>query len=134
MRHLLLRAGLSDRVEVDSAGTGDWHLGQPPCDRAVRHAAARGYALTGRSRQVTAADFRRFDRIIALDRQNLADLRALAPVDATARLGLLRDHDPGAGGPQDVPDPYYGGEAGFELVLDIVERSCAALLDEVRAG
>lgn len=129
-RALAQKMGIS--LEIDSAGTGSWHVGEPPCDRATRHAARRGYALGGAARQVRTEDFTRFDLILAMDRQNLADLRALAPASARDRVQLFRDYDPEVGGPADVPDPYYGGEDGFELVLDIVERAAAGLLERVR--
>jgi protein-tyrosine phosphatase len=132
MRALVRDAGLDDRFEVASAGTSHWHVGEPPDPRSTATAAARGIVLDGAGAQVTAADFGRFDLLLAMDRQNLRDLRALAPdAEAAGRARLLRDWDPeGPGG--DVPDPYAGGPRGFEEVLDIVQRSCAALLDDLR--
>lgn len=132
MRALVRDAGLADAVEVASAGTSHWHVGEPPDPRSTAAAAARGIVLEGAGAQVTSADFARYDLLLAMDRQNLRDLRALAPdAEAASRARLLRDWDPeGPGG--DVPDPYAGGPRGFEEVLDIVERSCAALLDDLR--
>jgi protein-tyrosine phosphatase len=125
MRRLIDEAGLD--IEVDSAGTGGWHAGEPPDERATLAARRRGVTLSGAARQVTPADFRRFDMLIALDRSNLRDLLALAPdEEAAAKVRLLVAD-------ADVPDPYYGGDRGFENVLDMVEAACRELLDELRA-
>ncbi len=136
MRGLLREQGLEDVVEVDSAGTGDWHAGDPPDRRATAAAQARGVLLDGAARQVARRDFDDFDVVLAADRSNLRDLRALAPPDARAEVRLLREFDPAsAGAPDlDVPDPYYGGDDGFEQVLDLVEAACRGLLDELRAA
>ena len=121
-------------VEIESAGTGDWHVGGPPDDRATAAAAARGIELEGAARQVDPADFDSFDLIVAMDRQNAADLQSVAPDgDAAAKIRLLREWDPEAAGDLDVPDPYYGGPDGFEEVLDLVERSGRGLLEELRS-
>jgi protein-tyrosine phosphatase len=102
-------------VTVDSAGTGGWHAGEAPDGRAQAVAARHGVDVSGlRARQVRAEDFRRFDHVIALDPQNLADLRRLAPADATAALSLLLDWVPGREG-QGVVDPWFGDAAGFEV-------------------
>jgi protein-tyrosine phosphatase len=120
LRAKLEAAGLGGRVVVDSAGTGDWHIGSPPDPRSQRHAAKRGYDLSAlRGRQVTEADFDRFDFILAMDEDNLADLRRLAPREsARGELHLFA--------PIEVPDPYTGGAAGFERVLDLVESASDA--------
>ncbi|MEA2170201.1 MAG: low molecular weight protein-tyrosine phosphatase [Solirubrobacteraceae bacterium] len=132
MRHLVAAAGREDALSLDSAGTGSWHVGHAPDPRATAAAAERGIRLEGAARQVTVADFDAFDLIVAMDAANARDLRRLAPDDAArAKVVLLRDHDPEAGGDLDVPDPYYGGEDGFETVLDIVERSCRNLLSTI---
>ncbi|HVL97472.1 MAG TPA: low molecular weight protein-tyrosine-phosphatase [Solirubrobacteraceae bacterium] len=133
MRRLVREAGLEDRVEIDSAGTGSWHVGRPPDERAAATARARGLTLEGTARQVAPQDFERFDLILAMDGANLRELRALAP-DAAARAKVrrLREFDPRSAGDLDVPDPYYGGDDGFELVFDVVERACRGLLDELR--
>jgi protein-tyrosine phosphatase len=117
LRAKLEAAGLAERVVVDSAGTGDWHIGSPPDPRSQRHAAKRGYDLSAlRGRQVAEADFRRFDLILAMDEDNLADLQRLAPESTScAELRLFADTA--------VPDPYAGGAAGFEQVLDLVETA-----------
>lgn len=137
MRHKLREAGLGEDVDVESAGTGGWHVGHPPDERASAAAAARGIALESRAQRFERSHFDDFDLILAMDRQNLADVRAIAPHAAAAgRLHLLREFDPLAVAEDDleVPDPYYGGEAGFEDVLDMVERACDGLIEEIAAG
>jgi protein-tyrosine phosphatase len=134
MRRLVEEAGLADRVELDSAGTGTWHIGNPPDARATDAARRRGVALGGTARQVLPDDFERFDLLIAMDRRNARELLALAPDDEAAeKVRLLREFDPAADD-LDVPDPYYGGDDGFETVLDMVEAACRGLLDEIRAA
>ena len=135
MRGLLREEGLEHAVEVDSAGTGDWHVGNPPDARATVAARARGVTLAGAARQIAAADFEDHDLILAADRDNLRDLRAGLPAGARAELHLLREFDPASadGDDLDVPDPYYGGDDGFEHVLDLVEAACRGLLDSLRA-
>ena len=123
MRTLVESRGLAGEIEIDSAGTGAWHAGSPPDRRATAAAYARGITLSGRDRQVTIDDFDDFDLIVAMDSDNLADLHDIAPPGTTHKIRLLTDVD--------VPDPYYGGPRGFEDVLDIVERGCADLLDEI---
>ncbi len=130
MRALLREQGV-DGVEVDSAGIGGWHLGDPPDRRSADAARRRGIVLEGAARQVRASDFDDFDLLIAMDRSNQRDLLALAPdAEAAAKVRLLREWEPGAGD-LDVPDPYYGDGDGFEDVLDMVQASCRALLDEL---
>jgi protein-tyrosine phosphatase len=135
MRRLLEEEGLADRVEIESAGTGGWHVGEPPDERATLAARRRGVTLDGAARQVRPSDFRDFDLVIAMDRSNLRELLALAPEeDAAEKVRLLREFDPASSGDLDVPDPYYGGDRGFETVLDLVEAACRGLLDELRAA
>jgi protein-tyrosine phosphatase len=135
MRALLREEGLQDVVQVDSAGTGSWHVGDPPDARATAAARARGVTLAGVARQVTREDFDDYDLILAADRLNLRELRALVPPDARAELHLLREFDPAADGVDlDVPDPYYGGDDGFERVLDLVEAACRGLIVHLRAA
>lgn len=130
LRHLAARAGIA--LHVDSAGTGDWHVGEPPDGRAQATARRHGVDISGlRGRQVTAADFRRFDHVVALDHGNLGNLRALRPADATARLSLLLDHVPGRAG-QAVADPYYGGADGFETTWADVTAGAAGLLKLIK--
>jgi protein-tyrosine phosphatase len=122
------------QVEVESAGTGDWHVGNPPDERATSAAASRGIELAGAARQVDPGDFDAFDLVVAMDAANAADLQRIAPgAEAAEKIRLLREWDPEAAGELDVPDPYYGGPDGFEDVLDMVERSSRALLEEVRS-
>jgi protein-tyrosine phosphatase len=127
-RHLVEEAGLEERFEIDSAGTGSWHVGARPDHRAATVASARGIELRGRARQVTQEDLVAFDYVLAMDRENLAELEYMARNGrATAEIRLLRAYDPHAEG-DEVPDPYYGGASGFENVFDIVSRSCRSLL------
>lgn len=131
LRHLAAREGFA--LTVDSAGTGDWHIGEPPDRRAQAVARRHGVEIGGlRGRQVTAADFRRFDHVIALDHDNLARLRRLRPANATARLALLLDHVSGREG-EAVADPYYGPEAGFETTWAEVMAGAEGLLRLIRA-
>ena len=135
MRHLLREEGLEDEIVIDSAGTGAWHAGNPPDRRATDAARARGIVLEGAARKVVPSDFDEYDLLLAADRENLADLRAIAPDDeARAKVRLLRSFDPASHGDLDVPDPYYGGDRGFEDVLDQVEAACHGLLTEIRPG
>jgi protein-tyrosine phosphatase len=129
LRHLIREQGLEGQVTVDSAGTGGWHVGEPRDTRSVAAAQRRGYVIDGRGRQVTAADFAEYDLLVAMDASNLHELRRIAPAGAEHKARALRDWDPAGSG--DVPDPYYGGANGFDEVLDIVERSCRALLADV---
>jgi len=134
MRSLVEREGVQDRVELDSAGTGAWHVGSAPDTRAAAAARARGIELDGTARRVSAEDFEDFDMLLAMDGSNLSDLRLLAPgPQEREKVRLLREFDPaGAGaGNLDVPDPYYGGDGGFEHVLDLVQAACEGLLAEV---
>jgi len=131
--HMARSRGVLDLLRVDSAGTHDYHVGEPPDPRSVAHAARRGYDLSPlRARQVTAADFREFDRILAMDRGHLRQLKASAPAGSPARLAMFLDHS-GSWRGLDVPDPYYGGSRGFEEVLDMVEDASARLLEEILA-
>lgn len=137
MARLVAEAGLEREIELDSAGTGAWHVGSPPDARATRAAAARGVAMHGRARQVSLADFDAFDLLLAMDGENRRVLRTLAPRrEAAAKVRLLREFDPASAGAAslDVPDPYYGGADGFDRVLDLVEAACGGLLAELRDG
>jgi len=120
------KAGLT--VEVDSAGTGDWHVGSPPDSRAQAVALRNGIDISGyRGRQVTAADFRRFDHVFALDGENLKNLRRMRPSDGTAELRLLMDLVPGREG-SGVTDPYFGDEAGFDVTWNDVTQAARAIV------
>jgi protein-tyrosine phosphatase len=136
MARLVDDAGRAGEVELDSAGTGAWHVGSPPDERATAAASARGIAMRGVARQVRAEDFERFDLLLAMDAENHRDLRLLAPdAEGAAKVRMLREFDPASTDAVslDVPDPYYGGEDGFDHVLDLVEAACAGLLDELSA-
>jgi protein-tyrosine phosphatase len=124
-------AGLAGRVAVESAGTGDWHVGNPMDRRAATTLAGERYDPSAhRARQFTAADASSYDLVLAMDRANLAELARLGvPPD---RLRLFRDFDP-APGDGEVPDPYYGGDDGFQEVLVMVERTVAGLIRELQA-
>ncbi len=135
MRHMLRERELADDVDVESAGTGGWHIGHPPDERAASAASRRGVVLESRAQRFIVEHFDDFDLILAMDRQNLADVRSVAPhADAKGKIALLREFDPEAvaAGDLEVPDPYYGGDQGFEDVLDMVERACAGLIAEIR--
>jgi protein-tyrosine phosphatase len=130
MRVLAHEAGRP--VELDSAGTGGWHVGEEADPRTRKVAARRGYPITHRARQITFDDFGRFDLILVMDRQNLADVQKLARgVDHGSRIALFRSYDPSAPDGAEVPDPYAGGITGFEQVVDICERACRGLLDSI---
>ncbi|HEX2387623.1 MAG TPA: low molecular weight protein-tyrosine-phosphatase [Solirubrobacterales bacterium] len=136
LRHKLRDAGLAGDVDVESAGTGGWHVGHPPDPRATAAAGARGIALESRAQRFEAFHFEDFDLILAMDRQNLTDMRALAPHAAAAgKLHLFREFDPLAvqSGDLEVPDPYFGGEDGFEVVLELIDRACDGLIAEIRS-
>jgi protein-tyrosine phosphatase len=123
-RRMVEREGLADRIETESAGTGDWHVGDPPDARACAAAAARGYDLEPlRASQVSEEDFRRFDLIVAMDRGHLRALERLRPDGAPGRLRMFMERD--------VPDPYYGDADNFERVLDMIEDGARRLLTEV---
>ena len=137
MRHVLREEGLEDRIEVDSAGTGGWHVGAPPDERATAAARNRSIVLEGAARKFSPADFGEFDLILAMDEENRRDLLALAPGDeARAKVRMLREFDRASEGDRDldVPDPYYGGDEGFEHVLDLVEAATRGLVEELRAA
>jgi protein-tyrosine phosphatase len=135
MRHLVQTAGVAGNFEIDSAGTGSWHIGEAPDRRSVAAAAARGIAIGGHARQVTGADFEHYDYILAADAYNFRDLQAIAPSDEDeAKVHMLREFDPlSTPDDYDVPDPYYGGPSGFDDVIDLVEAACRGLLEEVLA-
>lgn len=132
-RQKVRAAGLADRVAIDSAGTHDYHVGDPPDGRSIRHAAARGIDLSDlRARKVGGADFMKFDLILAMDRGHLAHLARIGPPGTADRLHLFLDFADGPARGLDVPDPYYGRADHFDEVLDLVERGAEGLLAEVR--
>jgi protein-tyrosine phosphatase len=151
MRALVRDAGLEEQIELDSAGTGAWHIDQSPDARATTAARERGIALEGAARQIERGDFAEFDLIVAMDAANVADLRRIAPDEAArAKIRLLREFGPPAEGTRDsrsdgalgvpaaadldVPDPYHGGARGFDHVFDLVQSACSALLAELRVA
>ncbi len=131
MRHLVAEAGLEGRIEIDSAGTGDWHIGAPPDTRSAAAAKRRGITLGGRARQFTPKDFERFDHVLAMDDKNHADLLAMAPAAARAKVRLLRSFDPASPAGASVPDPYYTTD-GFDEVVDLCLVACGHLLAHLR--
>jgi protein-tyrosine phosphatase len=131
-RDLVRRAGLQHRIEIDSAGLGDWHAGELPDPRTRAVAARRGLELTTRARQILPGDLDSFDLVIAMDEENVRGLdRLRARAKRSTEVRRLREFDDEADH-LDVPDPYYGGDDGFERVHDMVERACIALLDHIR--
>ena len=133
-RDLVERQGLGASITIDSAGTLDYHTGEPPDERAQAAARGRGVEIGHQSaRQATKDDFNRFDYVLAMDRTNRRTLAKMCPPGAEHRLHLFMDfcRDGGSG---DVPDPYYGGPGGFERVLDLIEEGAKGLLDHIRAN
>ncbi len=130
MKDLCERQGIADEVFIDSAGTGDWHVGHPADPRAIEAAERRGLTLTSIARQVQPSDFENFDLIVAMDSSNRADLIELS--GSEDGIMLLRE----AGGDEDldVPDPYFGAGDGFEEMLDLIEYHCTALVTGIRPG
>ncbi|MEM8499050.1 MAG: low molecular weight protein-tyrosine-phosphatase [Pseudomonadota bacterium] len=136
LNHMASEMNLSNpsHIIVDSAGTGAWHIGAPPDKRAMKAAKARGYDLKQlRARQLVTQDFDRFDYVLGMDRDNLEVIESLKPAAYKGQTGLLLDYADEVDYVE-VPDPYYGGEKGFELVLDLVERACMGLLEHINSG
>lgn len=133
LRHLAKERGLDGRVRVASAGTHDYHVGEAPDPRSVKHAAKRGYDLSAqRAMQVEKRHFEEFDYVLAMDRGHLRILRQIQPPGSRAKLGLFLEAS-GKWKGEDMPDPYYGGDAGFEQVLDMVEEAAQRWLDRIEA-
>jgi protein-tyrosine phosphatase len=131
MLHLVEKAGLSEQIRVDSAGTAAYHLGEKPDSRSARAAQARGIALPSRGRQFQRSDFERFDYVLAMDSSNFRALQTLSDGRYDDRLHMLLDFDPHSPPGSSVPDPYYGGEPGFEQVLDLCLAACRGLLEHL---
>lgn len=130
LQSLIDKRDLGDRVFVDSAGTSSYHIGEP-ADKRMRAAAKnRGIELTSRSRMVSARDMANFDLVVAMDRSNFRELEAMVSGVGRGNIRLLSDYLEG-NWPEEVPDPYYGGDEGFEQVLDMLNAACPALLDEL---
>lgn len=133
MRHLVSEAGLAHAIVLDSAGTGAWHVGEERDRRSRAVAKRRGMPISGPARQFMRGDFDRFDLVLALDEDNVRELRRLAPTDeARAKIRLLREFDKDAESGAEVPDPYYGGPEGFDLVFDICLAACRGLLEHLQ--
>ena len=131
---LVTDAGLQEQIQIDSAGTGDWHIGRGPDERTQRAAQSRGYDLSSlRARQVTSADFGDFDYVLAMDKSNLKDLRAMAGDKTNCHVSLFLDFAESSW-QREVPDPYYGEQDGFETVLELVEDGARGLLATIRAA
>ncbi len=135
LRHIVEREGLSEHFEIDSAGTIDFHQGNPPDSRMRDAASTRGIVMEGRARQVTPEDFSKFDLILAMDRSNYQDLVAVSErcPEITAKLEMFCDycerHEE-----TEVPDPYYGGQSGFFKVLDLLEDGCVSIVERWKNG
>jgi len=131
---LVADAGLQNDIYIDSAGTGDWHIGRAPDERTQHAASKRGYDLSNlRARQVSRADFSEFDYVLAMDKNNLKDLRGMAGDKSDCHVSLFLDFAESSW-KREVPDPYYGGEDGFETVLDLVEDGARGLLATIRSA
>ncbi len=130
---LVKKEGLQDRIIISSAGTSHWHVGSPPDDRMQETARQHGIQLNSRGRQFQAADFKQMDLVLAMDHNNLSALEQLRPeAELQEKLFLFRSFDPENNGDLDVPDPYYGGDQGFETVYQMVERTCPKVLDHAK--
>ena len=132
-RRALEQAGLADGVEIDSCGVGSWHVGKAPDARAQQAALYRGIDLSGlRARQLNEQDFTEFDYVLGMDQANIRAMQDLKPANSQAHVGLFLDFagTPGA----EVPDPYYGGEEGFENVLDMIEAASQGLIQHLKRG
>lgn len=130
-RRAVREAGLEESIHIDSCGTGDWHIGKAPDDRAQQKALQRGIDISGlRARQFRASDLERFDYILVMDRQNLADVRDIWRQNGGTEPQLFLSY--GRSKHEEVPDPYYGGDKGFETVLDFIEDASEGLLDAIR--
>ena len=133
--HLAETRGLGEKYSADSAGTGNWHAGDPPDSRAMETAARRGVHLPSICRQVRKSDFKEFDLILPMDRSNRDNLLDMCPAPLRGKIRLMRDFDPKTTpeAEPEVPDPYYGDESGFDRVFDMLHRSCDALLDRLES-
>jgi len=132
-RKLVVDAGVGDKISVDSAGTGAWHVDQGPDGRSQDAAKKRGVDLSAqRARQVTSDDFKKFDYVLAMDAANLRILSELCPPDLASRISLFLDYAPSLKR-REVPDPYHGDGRGFELVLDLIEAASNGLLSHIRS-
>jgi protein-tyrosine phosphatase len=130
---LLIKEGLENKVLVSSAGTGHWHVGSPPDNRMQATARKYGVSMDTRAEQFQASDFSRYDLVLAMDESNLSVLESICPDSGEAeKLRLFRSFDPESNGDLEVPDPYYGGDGGFETVYRIVDRTCPEILEYLK--
>jgi len=133
--NLLKNQGLEDIIQVSSAGTGHWHVGNPPDRRMQATAEKHGISMDTLAEQFLPSDFKRFDLVLAMDESNMAVLESYsAKHKADGKLRLFRSFDPESNGDLDVPDPYYGGDNGFELVYQMVHRTCPEILKFLKAN
>ena len=132
MQGLVDKRELSDSIQLDSAGTGAWHVGNKADARSREVAQTRGLELTSRARQFKASDFEKFDYVLAMDRSNYENLSAMATSEQQNKLHMFRSFDPATPHGPDVPDPYYGGPQGFEDVFDMCESACEGLLNHIQ--
>lgn len=132
MKALVDKAGRSNDFFIDSAGIGDWHVGQLPDARMRRRGALRGYRLDSRARQIRRSDFADFDLILVMDNTNFTTVSSMAPDEnGRKKVVMLADYLTGHKNVKAVPDPYYGDEADFDYALDLIEDACAGLLHEL---
>ena len=132
MKSLVEKEHLLDRIYIDSAGTGGWHIGELPDARMRRHGLRRGYDFCSRARKFSSADFEKFDYIIVMDEENYRDVKKLAKTqDDVRKIHRMTDFSKKYSN-DDVPDPYYGGASGFELVLDLLEDATEGLLKDIK--
>ncbi len=135
LRHRIAASPLAGRIDLDSAGTGDWHVGRPPDPRAIATAARHGIDISGlRGRQVAVQDFRYYDWLLCTDRNNLRDVTALTPDDASARSGLLLEWAGMQGGEREIPDPYTGGSECFEHVWKLLDEAAEGVVARLLRG
>lgn len=131
MRRKLQNRNLERWFEISSAGTGNWHVGEAPDARATQAAMTRGYDMSElRAKQIAESDFKHYDLVLAMDRSNVTNMRRICPSGHLSKIGLLMDYVPHAS-VDEVPDPYYGNEDGFNLVLDLLEDACDSLINTV---
>ncbi|MGV7220346.1 MAG: low molecular weight protein-tyrosine-phosphatase [Nitrospinales bacterium] len=128
-QHLVVQEGLTDKIKIASAGTGNWHVGAPPDQRMSATAKRNGIQLINKAKQFQSDDYENFDLVLAMDQSNFNDLISIGgSYPVSDQLKLFRSFDPEANGDLDVPDPYYGGSGGFDEVFNIVHRTCPEVL------
>jgi len=133
MESLVKQEGLEKTIFISSAGVSGWHVGEPPDNRVQKTAQKHGVTLDSRARHFQAHDFKQMDMVLAMDHSNLETLKAMRPLaDTQDKLFLFRSFDPENKGDLEVPDPYYGGDRGFELVFEMVERACPKILERLK--